>query len=210
VADVDNDGQADIVVASNAYGITCPDDGSKQSGIRVFSSKNGSWVRTRRVWNEHTYHITNINEDGTVPAVEKPNFTQPGLNDYRQNRQPEGEFSAPDAVVSVAPKCFGDYGVVATVRNLGSAALPAGVPVGFYYGKAPGTKLGSGVTKKALYPAEAEAITLLLPNAPPTVTSGMDPVFAVVDDNDPTPNFHECRTDNNTSDPKSAKCEEPQ
>ena len=210
VADVDNDGQADIVVASTAYGITCPDDGSKQSGIRVFSSKNGSWVRTRRVWNEHTYHITNINEDGTVPAVEKPNFTQPGLNDYRQNRQPEGEFSAPDAVVSVAPKCFGDYGVVATVRNLGSAALPAGVPVGFYYGKAPGTKLGSGVTKKALYPAEAEAITLLLPNAPPTVTSGMDPVFAVVDDNDPTPNFHECRTDNNTSDPKSAKCEEPQ
>src|SRR5262249_17764789 len=37
VADVDNDGHADIVVVSNALGgITCPDDGSQQSGIRVF------------------------------------------------------------------------------------------------------------------------------------------------------------------------------
>ncbi len=210
VADVDNDGQADIVVASNAYGITCPDDGSKQSGIRVFSSKNGSWVRTRRVWNQHTYHITNISEDGTVPAVEPANWAQPGLNNYRQNRQPEGEFSAPDAVVSVEPKCFGDFGLVATVRNLGSASLPAGVPVGFYYGAAPGTKLGDGATKKTLYPAEAEAITLLLPTPPDAVASGLEKVFAVVDDGDPPHNWQECRTDNNTSAAVSAVCEEPQ
>ena len=58
VSDVDNDGQADIVVASNAYGITCPDNNTKQSGIRIFGSAKGSWVRTRRVWNQHTYHIT--------------------------------------------------------------------------------------------------------------------------------------------------------
>ncbi|MEZ4294457.1 MAG: VCBS repeat-containing protein [Polyangiaceae bacterium] len=128
VADVDNDGQADIVVASNAYAITCPDDGSKQSGIRVFGSKNGSWVRTRRVWNQHTYHITNINEDGTIPAVEPANWQIPGLNNYRQNRQPEGEFSAPDAVVSIGPKCYGDFGLIATVRNLGSASCPRACP----------------------------------------------------------------------------------
>ena len=60
VADVDNDGQADIVVASNAYGITCPDNNSKQAGIRVFGSAKGSWVRTRRIWNQHTYHVTNV------------------------------------------------------------------------------------------------------------------------------------------------------
>ncbi|MFO0591347.1 MAG: VCBS repeat-containing protein [Polyangiaceae bacterium] len=211
VADVDNDGQADIVVASNAYSsITCPEAGSKQSGIRVFGSKSGSWVRTRRVWNEHTYHITNIGEDGQVPVMESPNWTVPGLNDYRQNRQPEGEFSAPDAVVSVAPKCFGDYGIVATVRNLGSASLPAGVPVGFYSGAMPGTKLGDGATKKTLYPAEAEAVTLLLPNAPAGVLDGSEPVFAIVDDGAMAHNWHECRTDNNTSDPKSGKCDEPQ
>ncbi|MFY0531684.1 hypothetical protein [Nannocystis pusilla] len=59
MVDIDNDGQADIVVASNAYGITCPDNNTRQSGIRIFGSANGSWVRTRRVWNQHTYHISN-------------------------------------------------------------------------------------------------------------------------------------------------------
>src|SRR6185436_596112 len=53
VADVDNDGQADIVVASNAYAYDC--EGTKQSGIRVIQSQSKSWVRTRRVWNQHTY-----------------------------------------------------------------------------------------------------------------------------------------------------------
>lgn len=210
VADVDNDGQADIVVASNAYGITCPDDGSKQSGIRIFGSKDGSWVRTRRVWNQHTYHITNIREDGSVPMVEPANWMQPGLNNYRQNRQPEGEASAPDAVISIEPKCFGDYGLVATVRNLGSASLPAGVPVGFYYGAAPGTKLGDAVTKKTLYPAESEAVVLLLPDPPVAITSGAEKVFAVVDDGMPNHNWHECRTDNNVSASVSAVCMEPQ
>ena len=107
-------------------------------------------------------------------------------------------------------RSFGDYGIVATVRNLGSASLPAGVPVVFYYGAAPGTKLGDGATKKTLYPAEAEAVTLLLPNPPPSVLDGSDQVFAIVDDGAPPHNWHECRTDNNTSDPKSGKCDEPQ
>jgi hypothetical protein len=209
VADVDNDGQADIVVASNAYGVTCPDDGSKQSGIRVFGSASGSWVRTRRVWNQHTYHITNIEEDGRVPASEVANWTQPGLNNYRQNRQPEGEFSAPDAVVSIAPKCTGDYGLVATVRNLGSASLPSGVVVGFYYGDAPGTKLGEGVTTKTLYAAEAESVTLLLPNAPPDIVNGSVKVFAVADDTMEPHGWHECRTDNNTSAAASGLCDTP-
>ncbi len=93
IADVDNDGQADIVVASNAYAFDC--GGTKQSGIRVFGSKSGGWVRTRRVWNQHAYHVTNVNEDGSIPAVEPTNWKQPGLNNFRINKQPGGEFSAP-------------------------------------------------------------------------------------------------------------------
>jgi hypothetical protein len=206
VADVDNDGQADLVVASNAYGITCPDDGSKQSGIRVFGSASGSWVRTRRIWNEHTYHITNIGEDGRVPKVEAPNWKQPGLDDFRQNRQPEGEFSAPDAIVAVAPRCTSPYALVATVTNIGSAALPAGVPVGFHAGGAGGALLGKGATSKTLHPAESEAVVLELPNVPADVTSGKVPVVAVVDDGKPQHAWHECRTDNDASPPASGVC----
>jgi hypothetical protein len=66
VADIDNDGQADIVVISNAYGknnqqIQCIENGiNGQSGVRVFGASAGKWVRTRRVWNQHAYSITNM------------------------------------------------------------------------------------------------------------------------------------------------------
>jgi hypothetical protein len=218
IADVDNDGHADIVVVSNAYGSGNPElacnDGvaNAQSGVRVFGDLGASWVRTRRVWNEHAYHVTNVNEDGTIPAHEAPNWTQPGLNDFRQNKQPGSEFSAPDAVVTLGPRCSGGaYALVATVRNLGQAALPAGVLVGFYQGTPPaGTKLGQGVTTKVLYPAESEAVVLPIVNPDQGVVNGTTPVYAVVDDgNPPHPSWHECRTDNDVGGPTYAGCSVP-
>ena len=199
VADVDNDGHADIVAISNAYsGINC--SGTKQRGIRVFGDSKGSWVRTRRVWNQHAYHVTNINEDGTIPAPEVPNWTVPGLNNFRQNAQPEGEFAAPDLIVSLRQQCPPlDYGLVGRVRNIGEASVPAGVPVRFYEGdpKMGGVLLGMALTSKVLYPAEAEDVVLLLPDAAPGVKDGSSVLFVVVDDEMPMHAWHECRLDNN-------------
>ena len=200
VADVDNDGQADIIVVSNSYsGFECA--GVKTAGVRVFGDANGNWVRTRRVWNQHGYHVTNVAEDGTIPAVEPPNYTQPKLNNFRQNVQPLGEFSAPDLVITLAPRCVGDYALMARVRNIGEAAVPAGVPVGFYAGDpgAGGTQLAGSplTTTKVLYPAEAEDLLLELPDAPIGVKDGSVPIYAVVDDNAPPHTWHECREDNN-------------
>ncbi len=203
VADVDNDGQADIVVVSNNYHapFKCL-DGTQTTGVRIFGDLAGNWVRTRRVWNQHAYHVTNVAEDGTIPAVELPNYTQPKLNNFRQNVQPLGEFSAPDLVASVFPLCGASYALVARVRNVGSASAPAGIPVGFYLGTP-----GSGVplagspllTTKVLYSAEAEDIVLELPNAPPELLNGAKTVYVVVDDQAPAHAWHECKVDNNTS-----------
>ena len=201
IADVDNDGAADIVAVSNDYSsITC--SGTKQRGVRVFGDSQGRWVRTRRIWNQHPYHVTNVAEDGTIPSVEAANWTQTGLNNYRQNVQPQGEFSAPDLVASVGPWCEGgEYGLVATVRNIGQAAVPAGVPVGFYAGDpmGGGTLLGTMDTTRQLYSLEAEDLVLLLPNAPAGVQDGSTPVFVVVDDGMPPHPWVECRTDNNVA-----------
>ncbi|MFO0619376.1 MAG: FG-GAP-like repeat-containing protein [Polyangiaceae bacterium] len=212
VADVDNDGHADIVAVSNAYAHATPtiqcNDGThdSQSGVRIFTAADGSWVRTRRIWNEHAYHVTNVNEDGTIPQNEPANWTQTGLDNFRQNKQPGSEFAAPDAVVTVEPACAGGYNIVATVRNLGEAALPAGVPVGFYQGTpGAGTQVGSLSTQTILYPFEAETLTLSLP----TALSGT--IFAIVDDGAaPHPEWAECRTDNNTGAAVDANCNVPQ
>jgi hypothetical protein len=205
IADVDNDGQADIVVASNAYAFSC--NGTKQSGVRVIQSQSKSWVRTRRVWNQHTYHITNVEEDGSIPTNELANWTVPGLNNFRQNKQPGSEFAAPDATVSVKPRCSGTFGVLVEVRNLGSAPLPANVKVDVFTDTpATGTLLGSSATTVPLYGAQAEVLSIDLPSAPADVQSGIAPVYATVT---PPPGVVECNTANNTSTPASAKCSIP-
>ncbi len=205
IADVDNDGQADIVVASNAYAFNC--GGTKQSGIRVIQSKSKSWVRTRRVWNQHSYHITNIEEDGTVPTKEVANWTVPGLNNFRQNKQPGSELAAPDATVTVKPRCSGTFGVLVEVRNLGSAPLPTGIKVEVFAGSPPtGTSLATATTTIPLYAAQAEVLSIELPNAPADVKSGQTPVFATVT---PPSGVVECRTDNNSSSAVSAVCNQP-
>jgi hypothetical protein len=207
IADVDNDGHADIVVASNSYSsITCPTDGSKQAGVRVFGDTEGKWVRTRRIWNQHTYHVTNVLEDGTIPAVEPSNWKQPRLNNFRQNVQPLGEFAAPDLVVSVRANCDGVYAIVARVRNVGEAAVEAPVDVGLYAGT---TSLAKAVTTRILYPGEAEDVVFTLTSVPPSVADGSQKVHAIVDDGAPAHPWHECRTDNNRSADVSARCAGP-
>jgi hypothetical protein len=219
IADVDNDGHADIVVVSNAYAsgnaeYACQGGpAAAYSGVRVFGDESGTWVRTRRIWNEHAYHVTNVNEDGTIPAKEASNWTQPGLNNFRQNKQPGSEFAAPDAVVTLGAICSSrGYAIVATVRNIGQAALPAGAVIGFYEGAPPaGTKLGTGTTTKVLYPAESETVTLPLAMPDQGLVNGTALVYAIFDDGSPAhPSWHECRTDNNTGGPSSVGCSVPQ
>ena len=61
VADIDGDSQADIIVTSNSYSsLTCPVEMAKTQGVRVFGDTKGQWVRTRRVWNQHAYHVTKV------------------------------------------------------------------------------------------------------------------------------------------------------
>jgi hypothetical protein len=63
IADVDGDGNAEIVAGANSlFGF------GPQNGIYVIGDRNNTWVNTRQIWNQHTYHITNVNDDGTIPT----------------------------------------------------------------------------------------------------------------------------------------------
>ena len=64
IADVDADGHAEIIVANTgAY-----------SGFTVFGDAADSWRSARRVWNQHAYTITNVNDDGSIPATPARNL----------------------------------------------------------------------------------------------------------------------------------------
>ena len=79
VADVDNDGSAEIVVVSNFY------IGDKPPTVQVIRDAEDRWIQARRIWNQHTYHVTNVREDGHIPQNEKPSWLT--LNTFRTNAQ---------------------------------------------------------------------------------------------------------------------------
>ncbi len=192
VADIDNDGQADLIVVSNAYAFTCATSSQRFSGLRVFRSADDNWVVTRRVWNQHAYSVSNIEEDGTVPRAPLRNWTVQGLNNFRQNKQPGLEFAAADAVVSVTAACLGagvSYRI--TVRNIGEASLPAGARVELVSNPATNPQVVvSFTTTRSLGPTQAETFSHST-----QMSFGSLPVVARVDPG----MIRECRIDNNTS-----------
>lgn len=68
ILDVDHDGSTEIVLASNNYAY------EGYNGITVIGDANDSWRPSRPVWNQFAYHITNVDDDGGIPADPSPNW----------------------------------------------------------------------------------------------------------------------------------------
>jgi hypothetical protein len=85
VADIDNDGSAEILVTSS----DSIHEGEQPSGftVKAVRDQEDRWIQARRIWNQHTYHVTNVKEDGTIPQFEKPHWQN--LNTFRTNAQIE-------------------------------------------------------------------------------------------------------------------------
>lgn len=189
VADVDNDGHADIVIGANAS----PSSSSPLRGVRVFSAATGGWAPTRTVWNEHGYHITNINDDGSVPQFEQSSWKN--SNTYRLNTFPgHGVLDGPDLTAGLLQVTDNGTGqsltLSARIGNGGQIASRATM-VAFYFGDPShgGTLVGS-VALGALDPSQYLDVQLT-GVAPP---SGSPDVYVVVD---PANTIQECDKTNN-------------
>ncbi len=201
IADVDNDGNAEIVVAANDFGRTDPEDLAAgivpTRGVAVFGDSQDNWVPTRRIWNQHAYHITNVDERGGVPRYQTALGSH---NSFRKNLQgsaAQPDLRAPDAVpgdVIVVPKCPASGVVGVWVENRGALQLPAGVKVAILAGSAStGTVLGVAQTTAPLAPGEAELVVVSVPAA----GSNGQPAFAVVDWSATGGQNNECNESNN-------------
>jgi choice-of-anchor A domain-containing protein len=201
VVDVDGDDSAEIVVAGNTYN-------SNAIGLRVYRDKKDGWVNTRRIWNQHAYSVTGVNDDGTIPKAPKANWQVSGLNTFRSNSQGTGTkspFAAPDLVTTVVKSaCELDsesnnklVRLTATVRNQGDAAVSAGLPVAFYEGNpaSGGALLGVTTISGVLAPGHDAVVSVTVP---PRTASAEVVVWAVADDNGGGQGRElECRENNN-------------
>jgi hypothetical protein len=82
VADIDNDGSAEIAYVSNYQ------QGETGPSLTVLRDEQDRWIQSRRIWNQYSYHVTNVREDGTIPKVMKKSWEH--LNTFRTNSQIEG------------------------------------------------------------------------------------------------------------------------
>jgi hypothetical protein len=180
VADLDGDGAAEIILVENTFAadiVGC--DAGIEPGIRVLAEVGGRFANARPVWNQSTYHVTNVcdgedlvcggpfdatNRLGRIPTHERnswdhypePKSTKP-YNGYRLN---VGDgFSSADLTVSAIAAderdCPRQLTLRARVENQGAHAALRGVLVEFHID---GARVATARTSRRLKPGESEII----------------------------------------------------
>lgn len=142
IADVDNDGNAEIIFIANNEAAFCSSGVDFPNGIQVWGDPKDTWVSARRIWNEHAYHVTNVTESAQIPVKEPENwrsFNGRSYNTYRSNPRSYGV--APDLTVkgvqitSPDKKCgelSTTVNITVQIDNIGDLRVGPGVAVTFY------------------------------------------------------------------------------
>lgn len=162
IADVDSDGDAEIIFTSNAEARFLRPRWT-DPGVEIWGDARGRWVGARRIWNQHAFHITSVDERGHIASPEVPSWTV--LNAYRQNLRLGGD-------VLVVPDLWGGRGqylctganraeMRITVSNYGLERVGAGVIVALYRGDPDrgGVRIAEATTTTIL-PAEGGSETV--------------------------------------------------
>lgn len=66
IVDVDHDGQAEILISG-----FLPGEQAKDARLFCFETADFPWAPARSVWNQYCYHVTNVNDDLTIPQYQQ-------------------------------------------------------------------------------------------------------------------------------------------
>ena len=170
VADVDNDNNAEIVLPSQS------------DGLRIIGDANDTWVNTRNIWNQYNYHITNIDDNGTIPRIAANNWET--YNNFRQNEM-LNPFDCKDISASYIRIDHSEMpdtaAITARIGNGGALHIAPGVEVSFYSGDPAenGDFLGKLQIDARLDPGEYQDVTFQWEDPAPGVTT----LYVRADDN---------------------------
>ncbi len=124
-ADVDGDGSAEIVIASNS---------GSWNGITVFGHNGSGWQASGPTWGTHDFAVTNLDADGTVPSPAPLPWT---VHNVFRARPMVDEAGSADLYVFLEDVCVascenGPAKVSFGVANQGGLDVAAGVSVALY------------------------------------------------------------------------------
>ena len=191
VVDVDGDNEPEIIVP-NGGGHNNED----ARGLYVIGASDHSWIGGPKVWNQHAFSHTNIENDLQIPSHPYPNW--PLYNSFRSaNLNPVYGENAPDAV-PVAQVCIedcanGNWQFFGGIGNQGTAPLRHDV-VFSAYDSSDGSLIVSQVIAPPIYPSEVmDGIVIdIIKN------TAILEIDIVVDDANGVETVQECVESNNT------------
>ena len=206
IADVDGDFKAEIVFATSNEAGFLDSALLGDAGIEVWRDRLDNWVGTPAIWNQHSFHITNVGLDGRIPQRESPSWTTPvgaPFNSYRRNAQGDRAAQcAPDLVVTDVRPQLGRCPLLAVeveVSNRG--CLGVGPGVGVSLRTTDGENLGLARTTEALAAGGRLRVEVLV--------SGLGESFRfdAVAEVDAEAALNECREQNNAGTPTEVVCQ---
>ncbi|MBM4396438.1 MAG: thrombospondin type 3 repeat-containing protein [Deltaproteobacteria bacterium] len=113
----------------------------QKAGVYVFRDVGDAWVASRPIWNQHAYSVTNVEDDGGIPAAGavQANWKVAGLNNFRQNVQGALQPTLAanlTARIGTIGNCdpTGALSVPGIVCNRGAAPVARGLAVAFTSG----------------------------------------------------------------------------
>ncbi len=169
VADVDGNGQADIVFGANQCADFAGDKipaamraTERVPGLEIWSGGASIWSGARSIWNEHGYHIDNLTDDGLVPRRETAHWRT--HNSFRLNRPRDRVQIAPDLTAASLPSLCDAMNarICVNVRNTGAAN--ASTVVVSVYDRMGGMRLATASTMGALGAGRTEQVCITIPS----------------------------------------------
>ena len=130
IADADNDGSAEILVASNSFGYS-----TGARGVTMFGHNGSGWPKSGPTWPTHDFAVTNVLPDGSVPTNETPSWL---VNNTFRARPAMDEPGVADLFVEVGDPCLttcsagGRVQIPWQIGNRGGARTPSGLAVALY------------------------------------------------------------------------------
>ena len=198
VADIDNDGEAEIVFSAKNGPHEIP---NHQGHVWVVGSDEFPWVGARPFMNQHNYIGVNINDDLTIPLHQQLHHLElPGLGSGKRpfntahsqipllNSNFDPFIPVPDAVVQVdSSQCEMDsLRLWLTVCNQGSNELRDSLPLSFYISD---PTSGNALLLKTVLTNSALPIDSCLSFSVKILAAFNTPIFILANDNGtlPTP-----------------------
>lgn len=204
ILDVDADGQTEVVIQCGGFF-------TGAGSVVCYEAVGTPGISSRKVWNQHAYFSTNINEDLSVPQYQQnPHIIGDSLKmNTFLNQFFNPSFPSPDGVLSFeSVECLMDsMAITVQICNTGDNVLPALMPISVYRGNpltSPALWVGAAPIGVPVALGECYSLTVKVPRD--LVIN--DTIYVALNDNHsentpydlaqfPVTTFGECAFDNN-------------